>query len=135
VEKLVVVNRTLEKLGPQVGRLRLISPQTQIIALAFDDPALAEQCLSCDLIVNTSSVGLKEGDPSILPTACLKKEHLVYDTIYQPPVTPLLAMANGLGCRTANGLSMLIRQGALAFQHWFPGADPLAVMRAAMSRV
>jgi shikimate dehydrogenase len=63
----------------------------------------------------------------------LKKEHLVYDTIYQPPVTPLLAMAGGLGCRTANGLSMLIHQGALAFQHWFPGADPLAVMRAAMA--
>jgi shikimate dehydrogenase len=133
VAKLVVVNRTLEKLGPLVGRLRLLGPQTEIVALAFDDPALEEQCLSCDLIVNTSSVGLKSGDPSILPAGCLKKEHLVYDTIYQPPVTPLLAMAGGLGCRTANGLSMLIHQGALAFQHWFPGADPLAVMRAAMA--
>jgi shikimate dehydrogenase len=133
VEKLIVVNRTLEKLGPLVGRLRLLGPQTEIVALAFDDPALEKQCLSCDLIVNTSSVGLKSGDPSILPAGCLKKEHLVYDTIYQPPVTPLLAMAGGLGCRTANGLSMLIHQGALAFQHWFPGADPLAVMRAAMA--
>ena len=135
VKKLVVVNRTLEKLEPLVGRLRLLSPQTEIIALAFDDPALAEQCLSCDLIVNTSSVGLKSGDPSILPAGCLKKEHFVYDTIYQPPVTPLLAMAGGLGCRTANGLSMLIHQGALAFQHWFPGAEPLAVMRAALTRI
>jgi shikimate dehydrogenase len=135
VGKLVVVNRTLEKLGPLVRRLRLLGPQTEIVALAFEDPALAEQCLGCDLIVNTSSVGLKSGDPSILPARCLKKEHLVYDTIYQPPVTPLLAVAGGLGCRAANGLSMLIQQGALAFQHWFPGADPLAVMRAAMSRV
>ena len=135
VGKLVVVNRTLEKLGPLVRRLHLLGPQTEIVALAFEDPALAEQCLGCDLIVNTSSVGLKSGDPSILPARCLKKEHLVYDTIYQPPVTPLLAVAGGLGCRAANGLSMLIQQGALAFQHWFPGADPLAVMRAAMSRV
>jgi shikimate dehydrogenase len=135
VGKLVVVNRTLEKLGPLLGRLRLLSPRAEIVALAFEDPALAEQCLGCDLIVNTSSVGLKSGDPSILPARCLKKEHLVYDTIYQPPVTPLLAVAGGLGCRAANGLSMLIQQGALAFQHWFPGADPLAVMRAAMSRV
>jgi shikimate dehydrogenase len=134
VKKLVIVNRTLEKLGPLVGRLRLLSPQTEIVALGLDDPALAEQCLRCDLIVNTSSVGLKSGDPSILPADCFKKKHLVYDTIYQPPVTPLLAMAGGLGCRTANGLSMLIHQGALAFQHWFPGADPLAVMRAAVSR-
>jgi shikimate dehydrogenase len=132
VSKLVVVNRTLEKLGPLVERLRLISSATEILALSFDDPALAEQCLGCDLIVNTSSVGLKPGDPVILPTSCLKKEHLVYDTIYQPPVTPLLAATNSLGCRTANGLSMLIHQGALAFQHWFPGSNPLPVMKRAI---
>ncbi len=129
IGKLLVVNRTVAKLAPLVEKLRLISPETEIIAVSFDDPSLAEQCLGCDLIVNTSSVGLKEGDPSILPEACLKKEHLVYDTIYKPPVTALLAVADELGCRTANGLSMLIHQGALAFQHWFPGTDPLPVMR------
>ncbi|MEI6819367.1 MAG: shikimate dehydrogenase [Verrucomicrobiota bacterium] len=132
VKKLVVVNRTVEKLGPLVARLRLLSPQTEIVALFFDDPALAEQCLSCDLIVNTSSVGLKIGDPSILPAACLRKDHLVYDTIYQPPVTPLLALAGDLGCHTANGISMLLNQGALAFQRWFPETAPLPVMRAAL---
>jgi shikimate dehydrogenase len=113
-------------------KLHSLNPATKIIALSFDDPSLAEYCLGCDLIVNTSSVGLKEGDPSIIPAACLKKEHLVYDTIYQPSVTPLLAMAQGLDCRTANGLSMLINQGALAFQHWFPGTDPLPIMKRAM---
>jgi shikimate dehydrogenase len=44
----------------------------------------------------------------------------------------LLATANELGCRTANGLSMLINQGALAFQHWFPETDPLPVMKRAL---
>jgi shikimate dehydrogenase len=135
VKKLVVVNRTVEKLGPLVARLRLLGPQTEIVALSFDDPTLAEQCLNCDLIVNTSSVGLKNGDPSILPVACLKKDHLVYDTIYQPPVTPLLAEANALGCRTANGVSMLLNQGALAFQQWFPGTIPLPKMQAALSHL
>jgi shikimate dehydrogenase len=91
--------------------------------------------LGCDLIVNTSSVGLKEGDPLLLTAACLDKGHFVYDTIYKPPVTPLLAMANGIGCRTANGLSMLIHQGALAFQHWFPGTDPLPVMKRSLTPV
>jgi shikimate dehydrogenase len=132
IKQLVLVNRTIGKLGPLVEKLHSIHPETEIIALAFDDSALAEHCLSCDLIVNTSSVGLKEGDPSILPAACLKKEHLVYDTIYQPPITPLLAAANELGCRTANGRSMLINQGALAFQHWFPGTDPLLSMKRAL---
>ena len=132
VPRLVIVNRTVAKLGPLVERLQMISPLTEILALALDDPSLAEHCRACDLIVNTSSVGLKPGDSSILPPNFLKKGHLVYDTIYQPPITPLLATANRLGCRTANGLSMLIHQGALAFQHWFPGSEPLEVMQRAM---
>ncbi len=132
IGKLVLVNRTLEKLAPLVGRLKLIRPEKEIIALSFDDPLLLEHCLACDLVVNTSSVGLRVDDSSILPAACLKKEHLVYDTIYQPPVTPLLALANAAGCRTANGFSMLIQQGALAFQHWFPGTEPLVAMQTAL---
>lgn len=132
VAKLILVNRTVEKLGPLVERLRDIGSATEIIALSFDDASLAGACLDCDLIVNTSSVGLKPGDPSILPAECLKADHLVYDTIYQPPVTPLLALAQAKSCRTSNGLSMLIHQGALAFQHWFPHTSPLPVMRAAL---
>jgi shikimate dehydrogenase len=132
--KLVLVNRTVEKLGPLVERLREQGSKTEIIPLSFADALLAEHCQACDLIVNTSSVGLKPGDPSVLAATCLKPEHLVYDTIYQPPVTPLLALAMQTGCRTANGLSMLLHQGALAFQHWFPGTDPLPVMRAALGQ-
>ena len=108
-------------------------PATDIIPLPIDDITLEAQALGCDLIVNTSSLGLKAGDPSILTKTCLRPSHLVYDTIYQPPVTPLLAMATEHGCRTSNGLSMLLHQGALAFQHWFPHTDPLPVMRAALA--
>jgi shikimate dehydrogenase len=133
VKKLVLVNRSMDKLGPLVARLETLAPATAMVALAFDDEALARQCQSCDLIVNTSSVGLKAGDPSILPSGCLRHGHRVYDTIYQPPVTPLLAIAGALGCRTSNGLSMLLHQGALAFQHWFPVTEPLEVMRAALT--
>lgn len=133
--KLLLVNRTREKLQPLIDHLKNLKPDMEIIGITFDDPSLTAHCLGCDLIVNTSSVGLKPGDPSILPKICLRKEHLVYDTIYQPPVTPLLAAANALGCRTSNGLSMLIHQGALAFQRWYPGSEPLAVMRAAMAHL
>jgi shikimate dehydrogenase len=127
--KLVLVNRTLEKLGPLVARLADYGPATGIHALSFDAAGLSDICQGADLIVNTSSVGLKPDDPSILPAACLRPGQLVYDTIYQPPVTPLLALAAAGGCRTSNGFSMLLHQGALAFQHWFPGHEPLAVMR------
>ncbi len=133
VKELVLINRTTEKLEPLVERLLELGNHTKIIPLSFADASLAQHCRACDLIVNTSSVGLKMGDLSILTPDCLKPEHLVYDTIYQPPVTPLLALANQLGCRTANGLSMLIHQGALAYQHWIPGSQPLATMRTALT--
>ena len=134
VPRLVVVNRSAGKLGPLLERLRRLGAATEILALALDDPALAAHCRSCDLIVNASSVGLQAGDAPILPAACLQHRPRVYDTIYHPPVTPLLALAGELGCRTSNGLSMLSQQGALAFQHWFPLTDPLTVMRAALAQ-
>lgn len=133
VAKLVLANRSVEKLGPLASRLKDMHTGADIIPISFDDITLEAQALGCDLIVNTSSLGLKAGDPPILTKTCLRPSHLVYDTIYQPPVTPLLAMATEHGCRTSNGLSMLLHQGALAFQHWFPHTDPLPVMRAALA--
>ena len=132
VRKLVLVNRTLDKISLLAARLHPLFPDTNIVVVSLDDPALAAHCNNSDLIVNTSSVGLKAGDPSILSSACLHEKQLVYDTIYQPAVTPLLAMGEKQGCKTANGRSMLIHQGAIAFQHWFPGSDPLEVMERAL---
>ena len=134
VSRLVLINRTLGKLDTLVARLNAMGSSTEISALSFDDESLAEACRSCHLIVNTSSLGLKAGDASVLPEACLKPEHLVYDTIYQPPVTPLLGLAARTGCRTSNGFSMLLHQGALAFQHWFPSTNPIEGMRAALTQ-
>lgn len=133
VPELVLMNRTMAKLEFLSHRLEKSFPATEISTVALDDALLMEHCLGCDLIVNTASVGLKPGDPAILPIDCLKSSHLVYDTIYQPAVTPLLALAKLEGCRTANGFSMLIHQGALAFQHWFPQSAPLPVMKQAMA--
>ena len=133
VPRLLLVNRSVDKLGPLVERLHRLGSATEILALSLADPALAAHCRACGLIVNASSVGLAAGDPSILTAECLTPNQWVYDTIYHPPVTPLLALAGQTGCRTANGRSMLVRQGALAFQHWFPQTEPLAVMRAALA--
>jgi shikimate dehydrogenase len=133
VRELVLVNRTVAKLDPIISRLQQHGSACAIRALGLDDPALPQTARACDLIVNTSSLGLKPGDAPVLPRECLVAGQAVYDTIYQPPVTPLLALAVATGCRTANGLSMLLHQGALAFQWWFPGTDPLARMREALA--
>lgn len=133
-KRLVLINRSQDKLAALVGHLTAFHADTEIIALAFDAADLADQCRASQLIVNTSSVGLKADDPSILPAECLKPGHWVYDTIYQPAQTPLLRLAQQSGCQTGNGLSMLIHQGAISFQHWFAGTEPLPWMRRALGR-
>ncbi len=132
VPRLVMVNRSLDKLTPLLDKLQGINPGLEVIALSLQDRELAAHCQDAELIVNTSSLGLKTGDPSIIPMSCLKSAHFVYDTIYQPAVTPLLAMANSAGCRTSNGMSMLLHQGVLAFQHWFHDTQPLIPMAKAL---
>lgn len=134
VRHLVLVNRSVDKIALLQSKLQAIAEDAMIDVVGLDDSRLVELSHQCDLIVNTSSVGLKPADPCVLPTTCLMSHHLVYDTIYKPAVTPLTALAKNIGCRTSNGLSMLLRQGALSFQHWFPNTKPLPVMEEALMR-
>ena len=49
--------------------------------------------------------------------------------IYNPASTALLSHAKSVGARTANGFSMLLHQGVLAYECWFSGKSPLEEMR------
>jgi len=135
-KKLVLVNRSVEKvrelaavLRPFFQSDRLEGPGSRLVALGLDDPRLREEAAGSDLLVNLSSLGLKHGDPSPLPEYCFKPYHLVYDSIYQPPRTRFLKAAAEAGARVANGSSLLIHQGALAFEIWFPLDASLRAMR------
>ncbi len=139
-ERLLLVNRTPDKLTALAERLapcfeseRLEGPGDRLQTLPLDSPHLASESEHLDLIVNTTSVGLKRTDPSPLPSACLQPHHLVYDTIYNPAETRLLREARRNGARVANGRTLLLHQGALAFELWFPGFDPLRIMRRALA--
>lgn len=90
------------------------------------------------VVINATSAGLKFGDPLPVELAALPTPCAVYDMIYNPAETPLLAAARGLGLPAANGLSMLVHQGARALEIWSGAAVPVAAMRdaarAAMGR-
>ena len=71
-----------------------------------------------DLLINTTKVGMNAADPLLIDPDSLHKDMLVYDVIYNPLETKLLAQARLRKARTANGLGMLFFQGVLAFWHW-----------------
>jgi shikimate dehydrogenase len=64
----------------------------------------------------------------------LKQTRAVYDMIYKPAETRLLAAAKAAGCKTSNGLGMLLHQGAAAFEIWTGKPAPLDVMRKALEQ-
>ena len=135
-EQLILVNRSLDKLEELTTRLQsffssehLEGPGDRLQSCAIDSPQIKELAGYCDLIVQTTSLGLKPTDASPLPSGAIQPHHLVYDTIYQPSKTALLRTAEDEGARIANGLSLLLHQGALAFKYWFPGSEPLPHMR------
>ncbi len=87
-----------------------------------------------DLVLNATSLGLgaNDGVPFDAKRFDLRQAAAVYDMIYRPAETPLLRAARAAGCRVANGLGMLLYQGARALELWSGRAAPVAVMRRAL---
>ena len=133
--RIALVNRTLEKVEALAGEVSGVHPagrsESEVYALGSTDTSLAEQVAMTDLILQCSSLGMHADDPSPLPVEFLQSSHLVYDTIYSNR-SQLITAAAAVGARTANGLSLLLHQGALAFEIWFGRPAPLEIMRAAL---
>jgi shikimate dehydrogenase len=96
-------------------------------AFALDAPQLDARLASCDLLVNTTSVGMRPGERLLRPEQ-VPAHALVVDIVYKPPETALLADAAARGARTQNGLPMLVYQAALAFTLWTGREPPVATM-------
>ena len=70
------------------------------------------------MLINATSAGLKDTDPLPIELPALPRPSAVFDMIYNPPQTRLLLAAANLGVPCANGLSMLVHQGAKALEIW-----------------
>jgi shikimate dehydrogenase len=139
-ERLVLVNRTIEKarelaaeLEPMFRGTRLLGPVARFEVVAWENEVLRFQLQHTDLVINCTSLGMKRSDPSPLPGAILQPHLMLYDTIYTAARTKLMQAGDEAGARSANGLSMLLHQGALSFEIWFDRPAPLDAMRAALA--
>jgi shikimate dehydrogenase len=87
-----------------------------------------------DLCINATSIGLSPNDPLPFDNKqfSLRQAHAVYDMIYRPAASLFLQTAKAGGSRSANGLGMLLYQGAKALEIWTGQPAPIAVMREAL---
>jgi shikimate dehydrogenase len=119
--EIVVLNRTPERAQVLVSHLGH-RPQeaSRLRALSLTPDTLVESARAADLLVNATPVGMwPRVDGSIWPDDVPIPAHLaVFDLVYNPPETRLLRQARRSGARAIDGLGMLVRQGALAFNMW-----------------
>ncbi len=112
------------------AHVRRIFTRCYIEAVPVDNVRVVKDRL--DILVNATPIGLKETDPLPVDGELLREGVLVYDLIYNPMMTRLLALAKKRGLRFSNGLAMLLFQGALSFKLWTKRQPPLTVMRKAL---
>ena len=125
-QRLVLVNRTFKKaqaLAVELGKAE---------AIPHEESALRTHLAETDLIINASALGMKADDPLPIRAEWLRANLMIYDTVYATGDSLLVTAGRAAGARAANGLSMLLHQGALAFEIWFNRPAPLEVMRAAL---
>jgi shikimate dehydrogenase len=131
--RVLIANRNLGKGNDLATEIQQqLGKEIASISLEANDGELAKALSSVDLIVNATPLGMKSGDPSPLPEGLLLSKHLVYDTVYSGGSTNLLGQAEEAGAQSANGFSMLLHQGALAYETWLGESAPLEAMRTAL---
>jgi shikimate dehydrogenase len=128
VGRLYLINRTASKAASVADEIRQRFPH---VRTTLGYPGASD---AVDLLINATSLGLNQADALPLDTTAfdLSKARAVYDMIYRPAETPLLRAARSAGCRLANGLSMLLYQGARALELWSGQEPPIEAMRLAL---
>ncbi len=122
-------NRTAATLAALLAELEPLAAGTELhgFDLANPPPGLP----SGAIVINATSLGLKPDDAAPVDLKRIPAPHCVFDMIYRPAQTALLREAAQRGIAQANGLGMLVHQGARSLAIWTGAAVPVAVMQAA----
>ena len=115
------------------AEIRKQFPETQVHEEMINDE-LATKVRDADMVVHATPIGMKPEDPSILPETAFRPGQDVFDLIYMYPETPVMKTARKVGANTANGLGMLLYQGARAFAIWTGIEPPVDIMRSALEK-
>ncbi|MCX8030936.1 MAG: shikimate dehydrogenase [Thermodesulfovibrionales bacterium] len=124
-QRLYIYNRNTDRAEILQKHLNRLKSNTFVV-----DPHLLYErdfFFEIDIIVNTTPLGLQEEDPMPIEVSILQNHHIVCDVIYKE--TPLLKIAKSIGCKTINGIGMLLWQGVYAFEIWTGVFPPVDVMR------
>lgn len=130
VASLWIGNRSKERLEALLDHLQPLSGDVSVRGFPLDAPPA--ELPAGAIVINSTSAGLKDAAVAPIDLRRLPTPAQVYDMIYNPPQTALLRQAAELGLPHANGLSMLLHQGAHALAKWTGATVPVDVMDRAL---
>jgi shikimate dehydrogenase len=120
-----------EQVADEIGDT---APAVEVSMAPSEPAALERACREADLVVHCTPVGMKKGEPSLLGAGAFRNAQMVFDLIYMYPETVIMRAARQGGARTANGLGMLLHQGARAFTIWTGRSAAVEAMRSALQK-
>ena len=125
-------NRTAAAADTLATRFGGVGSGTTTRGVALGGPGFLDALAEADLAVNATTVGMVDPGATI-DVSLLRDSATVFDLVYVPAETPLIAAARARGLRAANGSEMLIAQAAIAFERWTGIAGMDDVMREAVA--
>ena len=125
-----ILNRTAEKAALLTSEILKHAPAFDCGFAALDDlPSVRNALDGTNLVIQCTSLGLRDGDGSPIDPALIPASACLFDTIYRE--TDILVRCRERGLRVSGGLPMLVHQGAESFRIWTGREAPVDVMRAA----
>jgi len=132
--QITIINRSLARAQVLAEDMRNFHHLVELNVVDVNSPS-DEYLSDCDLLINTTSVGMNGDSIDCIDLDTLPGHARVYDMVYAPLVTPLLEMAKKRGLKCANGLGMLAGQGELAFRIWSGVVPPVGMMRSVLDKI
>ncbi len=134
VKEISIFNRKDEFWERAEQNVKNINETTNCKATLYDladTEALRREINDSYLFANATGVGMKplEGQMVIPDASFLREDLIVTDVVYMPEETELLRVAKEVGCKTINGLGMMLYQGAAPFELWTGKEMPIDYMK------
>jgi shikimate dehydrogenase len=129
--------RRIEQAQELAEKMRIGINGDDVIPLSFTMEGISPWLKDCDLIINTTPVGMTPKlDTTPWPHGLAYPEQAaLYDLVYNPAETLLVKTARACGLPATTGLGMLVEQAALAFQIWTGAESPSKIMRQAVPAI
>ena len=127
---LFIVNRNQQRLAELLKHLQRLYPNREIAGCSPGDTI--SEIGSKAVLINATSLGLKPGDPCPVGADLLKRVGCIYDMVYGLHKTATIEAAGKFGIPAADGLAMLVHQGARSLEIWTGKTVTVEVMRDAV---